>query len=261
MPLFIGKGNHDVNDINGTTSQFLTDEELYKNILKSSNCYMADYGYVEKAYGYYDIPNKKIRCIFINTSDVPFILDGDSIRYTQQSDSGVSNSQIEFISKALKFTEEGWGVVFFSHFALQNGSGINPSGNQEGYLNLSHGGTQLLGVINAYINKTNYSSNETVGDFQYDISVDYSNNKSNEVIAMISGHSHADRADVVNGIRMISTLAASFIYTSYDASGKPIGRVANSSSETSWDIFTIDRASNKIYATRYGAGEDREYSY
>lgn len=260
-PLFVSKGNHDVNDIAGTTDQFLTDEELYKCILKMSSDYVGDYGHLEKAYGYCDIPNKKIRCIFINTSDVPFILNGTSITYPQQDESGVGNEQINFIANALKFTETGWGVLFFSHYALQNGSGIVPSGQQAEYLNLSHGGTQLLGVIEAYRNKGTYVSNVSSGDFQYSVNVDFTDNESSEVIAMISGHSHADRTDVVNGIRMISSMASSYIYTSYDANGNPVGRVAGRESETSWDIFTIDRESRKIYAIRYGAGSDREFTY
>jgi hypothetical protein len=258
---FIGKGNHDVNDIAGTTGQELTDEELYQVFIKYQKGCVTDYGYAEKAYGYYDIPNRKIRCIFVNTTDVPYILNGSTIKYNQQHKTGVSNEQVNFIANALKFTESGWGVVLISHHALQNSLILNPNNSTDDYLNPAHGGTQLLGVLTAFRNKSSYSSVVSEGDFQYNIDVDFSENASDEIIINLCGHVHADKSDTIDGILTISSMASSFVYTSYDSQGNPVSRAAKTSTETSWDVVTIDRGEKKIYCTRYGAGTDREFSY
>ena len=208
VPFFIGKGNHDVNDIDPDGNQYLTDEELYQRFLKYSTLpYVGNYGYLEKAYGYFDIPQKKIRCIFINTVDVPFEINDDEIVYPQQSNTGISNEQLNFIADALDISDDGWGVVIFSHHALQTSDILGTTNSRR--LNPDMGGTQLLGVLNAFKNKTTYSNSTS----PYNVSADYTHNGSDEIICMISGHIHADRTDVVNGIRMITSISSSYIYT------------------------------------------------
>ena len=248
IPVFLGKGNHDINDIASSSSNYLTDEELYKSFLKYTTLkYNGNYGHLQDAYGYYDIPNKKIRFIFINTVDV---------NSDEQHTTGVSNEQVKFITNALKIIEPNWGVVFFSHHPLQSGA-IDPTNTTSSHLNPNNGGSQLLGVINAYINSSTYTN------ASYDIDVDYTQNGSNEIIAMISGHSHRDRGVYVNDILMVSTTSASYKYDGKNLEGTKITRTAGTASETSWDIITIDRQNEILYMTRYGAGSvlNRQYSY
>ena len=194
------------------------------------------------------MPNKKIRIIFVNTVDVPFEISGGEIVYPQQHNTGISNDQLNFIANALKIDDTDWGIVFVSHHALQ--AGATGSSSTENYLDENMGGAQLLGVISAFRNKSSYIYNTT----PYNVNVDYSGNGSSEVICMINGHTHNDATDVVDGIRMISTLESSYAYSSH-------GRQIGTSSETSWDIYTIDRMNRKIYTTRYGYGSDRIFDY
>ena len=258
------KGNHDDNDIAGTTTEALTDEEVYQLFLKYEdiNSFVMDYGHLEKAYGYFDIPNKKIRCIMINTVDVPYIVnEDDEILYTQQHTKGISNRQLNFVADALKISDDGWGVVFFSHHALQNNEVINPTASSDAYLTPEHGGTPLMGVINAFMNKTSYTYTSSVTNWEYDVDVDYTENGSDEVIGMFCGHTHRDEITTVNGYVLATTTAASFVYTGYNSEGQAYSRTARTATETSWDIITIDRNAKKVYMTRYGAGVDREQSY
>lgn len=262
-PQWRNKGNHDNNDIAGTTTNALTDEDFYKVFEKCASIkdFVTEYGYIEKDYGYFDIPSKKVRCICVNTVDVPYIVNGTTIVYTQQHTKGISNRQLNFIARALEFTEPGWGVIFFSHHALQDNAVINPTSSEDGYLTPAHGGTPLMGVINAFRNKTTYSYSDSTENWEYDVSVDFTNNASNEVIAMCCGHTHRDAITTVNGYVMISSPAASFVYPSYDSEGNTYSRTAQTITETSWDIFTVDRINKIFYATRYGAGSDRYISY
>ena len=38
-------------------------------------------------------------------------------------------------------------------------------------------------------------------------------------------------------------------------------RVANTTTEQSFDVFTVNKAEGKIYVTKIGAGDNREISY
>lgn len=252
--LFIGKGNHDVNDIVPSSGEYITDERLYNEFLnKTTLDYKSDYGYVEKAYGYYDDPHRRIRFIFINTHDTPFVLEDGAVKYPQMG-YGLSNRQLNFIADALKFTETDWGVVVFSHMPLfPDGTGYHYPDDR--------GGTQLRAILNAFKNKTSYTNSETSDFATYSISVDYSSNASSEVIALINGHTHEDRVTVVDGYTEISTVAASYIYGSYDSDHNQVSRTPDTMTETSWDIITFNRGDRTIYLTRYGWGEDRTVTY
>lgn len=256
IPQWRGKGNHDVNDIATDSTQHLTAEDYYKYFMKNAdiNAFDMKYGDIEKCYGYYDDKNRKIRIVLINTVDVP---SGYSVQHTK----GISNEQLNFIADALKFTEQDWGIVFVSHHALQDNEYINPNHSEDEYLTPEHGGTPLMGVINAFINKTTYNYTSSTQDWTYNITVDYTNNGSDEVICMLSGHSHADRMATVGNYVMMAVTSAGITVGGKDSSGSTISKTLYSKTETSWDIITIDRLNKMIYADRYGGGNSRSAQY
>jgi len=57
-----------------------------------------------KSWGFYDVPGKKFRAIFCNTSDDGYY--------------GVSVSQLDFIKKALETMPEGWTAAAFGHYCV-----------------------------------------------------------------------------------------------------------------------------------------------
>ena len=256
IPQWRGKGNHDINDIATDPSEHMTNEEYYQYCMKYTTMrdFVMDAGNIDKCYGYYDDANRKIRIIFVNSVDIP---DG----YQLQHIKGISNEQLNFIAKALKFDEPDWGVIFVSHHALQDNDVINPDDSEDEYITPEHGGTPLMGIINAFINKTAYSYSDDAADWEYDVSVDYSTNDSNEVIAMFSGHSHADRMTTVDGYVMLATTSAGISVGGKDASGSSISKAQYTSTETSWDIITIDRKNKMVYADRFGGGTSRSATY
>ncbi|MCB8611672.1 hypothetical protein LJD69_13855, partial [Faecalibacillus faecis] len=77
------------------------------------------------------------------------------------------------------------------------------------------------------------------------------------VIAVISGHIHYDSSMTKNGMLLIQTLDS---LARNDYAGKMPDRPIISLEEDAWDVFTIDRSSRKIYATRFGAGSSRVFS-
>lgn len=252
---FALKGNHDDNSIafttQGESSLILPSEEyrmLGKQYEKSGTIYNpTDHNF----YGYYDIPSQKIRVIFVNTVDIPYEISGGSLVYNGQHMTAIRQTQSEFIQNALKFEESGWAVLFMSHHGLVNSSLFESS---EDYT------SNLWEIIKAYKNKSAYSGTITNVVGSYQVSVDYTNNASNEVIACITGHNHADRSAVVDGILNVSTGSASCSMTT-EVDGTELTPTLNSETETVFDIYTIDRESKKLYATRYGLGNSRSWSY
>lgn len=88
--------------------------------------------------------------------------------------------------------------------------------------------------------------------------IDCLNNITNcNVIALIGGHTHFDYS-------LISSKGYPIIVTTCDASGPQdsrLTRIEGTTTEQAFDIFNIDTLNKKIYITRIGTGEDREFTY
>lgn len=79
-----------------------------------------------------------------------------------------------------------------------------------------------------------------------------------KIICCINGHSHLDASVVDNGILWIETTCAGGTDAGcLDDYGRPEG----TANETVFDIFCVNQSLRKIYAVRYGAGYDREWTY
>lgn len=258
------KGNHDDNSIvlDGNTlgiSEILSNEEIYNDFscISSEDKVTMNYGEIDKSYGFLDIKNRKIRIFFLNTVDIPNSLP----KYTQQHTKAIGQKQLDFVANNLHFNSNDWGVIFISHHCLYNNSGINPSNDKDTYVTDSHGGDAIKGIINAFKNRTSYSVNSTLENFGYSLNIDFTDNKSNEVICCINGHTHKDAHGITdNGILLISSQNAG-IQDGEDENGNPVSKTKGTETETAIDIFTIDRKIKKVFATRYGAGKDREFNY
>lgn len=78
-----------------------------------------------------------------------------------------------------------------------------------------------------------------------------------KIIACICGHVHNNLGiEDHDGITFIATTCAGK-YELNDGSS----RTAGLATETAYDIFVVDQEHEKIYAIRYGNGQDREFSY
>lgn len=75
------------------------------------------------------------------------------------------------------------------------------------------------------------------------------------LIGILAGHNHADYSttESVYGYHLITT-------TSDARTGTP-GKVSGTVTEQAFDVIHIDTAARKLYTTRIGAGENRQWSY
>lgn len=262
VPLLIGTGNHDDNSIydsayNGESlnennqehipTKTVYDYELYNYYCKFNENSNVVFGGKGKMYYYIDFPSQKIRLFVLNSIDIPYELnEHNALQYTGQWTYGYRNEQLNFVANALKFSDKDnpseWSVIITKHIS------INPSYFGNGIM---HNNDILVNILNAYKNGSSYVASSQDGDFPYDINVNY-NNIQGIIISDIAGHQHQDINGIYENIPFIGTTTAR-----YENRNEPSGEVTN----TSFDIFTIDTENRTIKATRFGYGNDREFSY
>jgi len=253
IQILITKGNHDDNGYGNEErpSEIIYDIERHENTVGRfyNENIVYDENNAQKSCYYYDDTIHKIRVLCINTGD--FNLSYDNEWAESFGTSGISNAQLNFIGNALEFTETDWSVLVIGHHCLRRTTNM---GTTNSGINLENNGNVLWEILKAFKNKTTYTSSDYgKGYYSYSVDFDYTNNASNDLIACISGHTHSDKIDIVDNIRLISVDSGS--------TERGEGRIPNSETETSIDIMTIDKTARKIYTTRYGYGTDREITY
>ena len=136
----------------------------------------------------------------------------------------ISDAQITWMQGIITELASGWTVVVLTHQYYSNAAQLTRDDN----------GDKILAGLNAIYD----SANATIA-------------------CVICGHSHRD---------VLETTAKGFpvICTTCDVRGGESGsltRTAGTYTEQAFDVFHIDTTARKIYATRIGAGSDRETTY
>lgn len=115
----------------------------------------------------------------------------------------------------------------------------------------------MNGVLRAFKNKTTYSGS-CAGEYGYDsvsVTVDFTNAKGT-FIGYFHGHIHSDSLNTTEGFPIIGTRSDAVEEYTEELRDE---RVAGTVTEQSFNVFTV--TPKKIYATKIGAGIDREISY
>ena len=252
IPVIIGKGNHDDNTMyTDYKNGYVNSNQIYETLAgKDAKLSHRDTDHLEKMYGYYDIPNKKIRVFMLNSDDVPTSVSKDNkLSYGGQNNSGFSQEQLKFVADNLAFKEEGWQVLFFSHHPLKTFD--NEDTEADGYtcsgVTASHGGAALLELLAAFKNRQKGTLKNSITDFNISVDYDFTENKSDTIIASICGHTHVYCHKETEGIHFIATRAI-------------MGHPTYSYISTSYYIL-IDRIHRTIKLIADGDGNDYEYEY
>lgn len=251
LPTFRLKGNHDDNRWAVATyqneSHFIDDAEWTELCSVDWENTMEFPKAGAKPYYYKDFPEDKIRIIAMDTQNIPYTWNGStSVSYTF----GFEQAQLDWLAnEALDFSDktdkEEWGVVLLMH-ALSYDAG-NTVMNFAGFGN----------IMNAFMNGTSgtYSNDHAMAPVT-NLAYDFTEQGAMEVICIFNGHTHSDGDGTMWGIKYITTGSSL-----PDTDNVITDRSLYTKNEDLWDIMTIDRENRKIYATRFGAGVDREFSY
>lgn len=263
VPTIWCRGNHDTN---GYVGERLTKEEAY-NLIANKN---VDNGAVINTadpygnYGYVDFADKKVRVIFVNTSDCDEMgtkaTDDPSHAAPLISSHNVSATQLQWIADtALSFTESGWNVIFVSHAPLYWSTGSSPAWyNNHTYTdgdgvawtcNLAN----MSNLIKAYINKTSFSAtlNGSTASKNFSGLSHYAT-----IASGISGHQHAF---LVNTDELINYISVGNACEGGKASadGNSYPKTDGTADDTTFDVIDFDFVEQTAYCWNYGAGYDR----
>lgn len=188
-------------------------------------------------YGYYDIENVKLRIIYLNTSDtVSTTSQGTLLGVSQEQKNWLCETLIDVNSKS---DAANWKILLLSHAPLDMVSGI------------------AADILIPYTNGGTY------GSYTF-------TNHSAKIIGNCHGHTHCYRVDYMADKIRRFTIPNSNFYdnnhykdnANYSAWNEDTtySKTANSRTDTSFSLVTVDLDSLTCYVDNYGAGYDREFS-
>ena len=259
------QGNHDGSygaTLDGVTYPYnYTPEELYERIYrKISLINNIHFDATGTAY-YVDDTSRKVRYIMLNSHCNKYVLnDNGSAKYNNMTTFRFTQSQYDFLyNEALKndLTDD-WLVIVSSHVPINNSYDVKFGASGSGAIG-DH--SIMRSFLGAYKKKKTYTATwkgtatETTPYDAINLSVDFTNAKGT-LLAYFAGHSHNDYIyDTANwGIPIIVTRCDGF---NENLETLLAERKAGTVTEQSFDVFTVNKKTEKIYATKIGAGSDR----
>lgn len=256
------QGNHDGSwgaedldgdgDVEGTEyyCHNFTPQKIYERIYRKVG-QVGNVHFDASGTGYYiDDMAGKVRYILLNSHNNPYAEnEGGTAVYNNMRMFRFGQSQFDLLAEALLTVPgEDWAVLSASHVPLND--------DYESLFGGENGEHVLLRrLLAAYRRKAPFSGRfaGTHGDDAVSVEADFSEAKG-QYIAHFAGHSHADTSGVYDGITVITTRCDGKEENDDTLNAE---KVARTTMEQSFDVFTVNKATGMVYATKIGAGEDR----
>lgn len=247
--LFMLPGNHDTGI--GQTPKLVAEDAMTEHDLKNAyHTVKPLYGEVrngDSLYFYKDLPDKKVRVIGLNSSDMPWTTDSqENYVHNRLEEAGFGVDQLRWlVDVALKLPDNSWQVVFFFHHPLSSSTFYNAQALIDIIKAFKNGGSVV-------INRSDIDDMQIVG-----LKVDFTTQGAGTVIGVFNGHYHADSQDLttLNGTPIIVTDASLS-----NSIGEQLER-RNTVNEDCWETISIDTNARTIHCYRFGRGSDREFNY
>lgn len=247
IPQFFTVGNHDTGEYN----ELVGAEYCMSEIMGASDATAFGSEDIGKPY-YYDLTDKKVRVICLNTCEGE--MNGSDVY-------AISDGQLEWFANTLKDVggksdASSWGIIVIGHYPLDLG-----------------GARFLSDVLYQYIQGGTYTRNS--------VSVDFSGSNGATFIGNFHGHTHCLKSDKLhyynNGTtptaydaKRLATPAASFyrnneytsaVYGIVFGEDTSYNKTADTGDDTAFCVNVVDPTKQVIYSICYGAGYDRTISY
>lgn len=267
----LAQGNHDgaYNDASGNAyASNLSNEQIYDIMFRKSGL-VGDVHFCDDGMGYYiDDTASRVRYVILNPHNKLGTLNNyfHTYRYGQ--------AQFDLMVEALTtMPKDDWGILFASH--IPPVGAIDRHGDGVIEANLADAipeQTLLRNLIGAFMGHsesfTDIYSSPTQWDYVSIEEVDFSNAKGH-FLGYFAGHLHADClfSGGVYNFPIITSRCDSHNENVFSDNGTSVDeqlreeRVKGTTTEHSFDVFTVNKLTQTIYATKIGAGEDREIDY
>ena len=247
VPIIALRGNHDDNHMGGEDATLLADE-IYELIMKP----MESFCKTEKAlYGYYDVPQKKFRMIYLDVFDPEYVEEGNRVYYKGGSDTVIGDKQLKWLcNTALILPEDGWSVAIFAHaFPVPT-----PFYKSERFF----GGDTLVEILSAFKAGNAYTASAKKGELSYDVACDFTKQGRGDLIGYFCGHYHCDWKWSVSGINVMAhlSMASDNFRVGVGDDGKKTIKTRGSGEESAFSIFRVYPDAREIHCIRCGAGKD-----
>lgn len=267
---FFAIGNHDYNgssfsSIDGEQKSewTVTPNETY-NILGRHQSDSVTWGSRSLMYYFKDFEDKKIRIIFLNTSDNDWDFGStDVLKVDPLVVAGVRQEQATWLANvALNLSDKPdkteWHTLIVCHVPLvSEDEGMTWTTKFENNIpirNIIKGFKEGLSGVASYTD-TLYS-----GVFDLNVPYDFSTQGASTTIGIFSGHNHLDRIVPIEGINHITTAAGYADETTVAVEGG-VKRQPNTYSEVALDVVLVDKMNKTVKLKRFGNGIDRNFNY
>lgn len=204
-------------------------------------------------YCFKDYPDKKIRFVLINTSDIPEgILDAEgSQKYDRWGTHTVRQEQLNWlVNVALANVPSDYHVVVMGHCPLnmnQDGGKQDAGGH---YINL----TIVANVLTAFKNGAKYEGNSAENDFPVNIVADFTTQGPRNLVGYFCGHTHRDAVTTYNGLSIVEVTCS--VFYNNDKS-----RFLETPTEDGFDVIQIDTKNRNVNIHGFGYAKSRSVKY
>ncbi len=222
------QGNHDANYQGEDIFDF---DEMYAYIgSNNTGNHTVDYGNENKLYGFIDYPTKRLRVIYLNSSD------GWKTGITDDQSDWLSNTAFDLSDKS---DVANWGIVILIHIPVTFGDNAKILTAINNY----NGEAEIIGIFHGHCH--NFRTERVTNKQIWQIGI--------PELCVGRNNEYAHSTDE----------SYSSIFGEFDSEGNPVhyNKVSNTAQDTSFNIVTIDRADKKIYCQNFGAGYDRTIDY
>jgi hypothetical protein len=222
-PWLYVKGNHE---------RTHTDAELASIFVRPTKSQFPQltYGDSTGIYGHIDYADKKVRVIYLNTTDAAV-----GTHY------GISNTQFQWLIAMLGSVQNGWRVVVLSHLTPHEiGRWVTESGTQPDQMAFS---VNLRAVLAAYVNRRSGSFDSVSYDFS---------SAQGKLVCILCGDSHFNNYAKDDGVNYIVRQG----YGGVSDANLPSGATKDTFSwdaQCLFDVLTINSATSAT-VFRIGAG-------
>jgi hypothetical protein len=233
LPVLFAMGNHDLGNATFTlpVKQF---GETFNGMARKRGAKLVTGP--NSDYGYYDIPNKKCRVFFLNSSEIlPW---------------GYKTSQLQFLADHLQ-VPKGYCVVVLQHYCIHPTIGAwLPSGPH-----VAPNQTLCCKILEAF-------AAGAKGE-EKDVRWDFAGNRDTRLAGCITGDSHFDTEAVLNGVNHVITQSYGTIQPK-NLPKEPVYLRFNRKTEMLVDVVAIKPDQGEMRFFRIGAGgadRDRKFTF